>query len=552
MSTVIASMIAKIGAETSGFEKGAAGVKNGLVNLVTNTVILTAVIKGLEEGFKQTVGVAQEYDQSVRDLMLSTGGGAEATSRLIQVVDDAGVSYDTLKTAMKFAVKNGIEPSTESLMKLSDQYLALAPGVERGQFLLERFGKSGLDMARVMELGSNKIKDMNGNIEAGLVLTDASIQASEEYRMNLDMMQDSVESVKIALGNGLLPVINSVIGGWKTLNNETENTNRLLAEARNVTNTTWNEYQLLSNAERDAAEMQAGLNLSIRDGHSDAERLISTNWNVVNAYNAEQAAISGTVLSLEEQKVAQEAMNEANRNFLSTLGSVASAEESFASTSKDLVQQRIDLEQQRAEAIQAGWWEGSDKIKGFDDALAENAIKTQENAAAHDVASKQIILGLIEQKFMQDGLLDDRELQFLLDKGQAWGIYSQTVIDETNRAMLEVAMLLGTINQIPSSKQFTLIVQQQGSLQGSAVIGGGGKRFASGGEFTIPASFGDEGFSLGGMATASGGETVTIGAKGGGQDSGMAAMIASSMPTERGIGRAVARELAKAGIGATR
>jgi hypothetical protein len=32
----------------------------------------------------------------------------------------------------------------------------------------------------------------------------------------------------------------------------------------------------------------------------------------------------------------------------------------------------------------------------------------------------------------------------------------------------------------------------------------------------------------------------------------MAAMIAGSMPTERGIGRAVARELQKAGMGAAR
>ena len=38
----------------------------------------------------------------------------------------------------------------------------------------------------------------------------------------------------------------------------------------------------------------------------------------------------------------------------------------------------------------------------------------------------------------------------------------------------------------------------------------GGEQFASGGQFTIPMGFGYEGFNLGGMATASGGETVTI------------------------------------------
>ena len=100
---------------------------------------------------------AQKYDQQVKELMLRTGGTAEETSRLIQTVDDAGVSYETLTTAMRFAVKNGIETSIESIAKLSTEYNALKTPVEKGQFLHDKFGKSGMDMARSMERGGDAI-----------------------------------------------------------------------------------------------------------------------------------------------------------------------------------------------------------------------------------------------------------------------------------------------------------------------------------------------------------------------------------------------------------
>jgi hypothetical protein len=154
---------------------------------------------------------AYAYDQQVKELMLRTGGTAEETSRLIQVVDDAGIEYGTLTTAMKFAVKNGIEPNVQSLIKLSDEYLALAPGVERGKFLLDKFGKSGMDMARIMDLGGDAIAKMNSGVEDNLVLTDEAIKQSEEYRLNVDALNDSMLGLKVSIGNQVIPVLNDFI-----------------------------------------------------------------------------------------------------------------------------------------------------------------------------------------------------------------------------------------------------------------------------------------------------------------------------------------------------
>jgi hypothetical protein len=393
---------------------------------------------------------AYAYDQQVKELMLRTGGTAEETSRLIQVVDDAGIEYGTLTTAMKFAVKNGIEPNVQSLIKLSDEYLALAPGVERGKFLLDKFGKSGMDMARIMDLGGDAIAKMNSGVEDNLVLTDEAIKQSEEYRLNVDALNDSMLGLKVSIGNQVIPVLNDFIsktGEFAASQNE-------VAEATGRTDLRSKIY--IGNIIQLQKE-QAAANEATKAG----------NYLMADSGDAADRASSSIKILTEDlvaQEAAQKAMTEANKGFLSTLSSIASSEASYSSTANALAQDRVKIEQERAAAIAAGWWESSDKVKQYDAALAENDVKVAANAAAHDLANKQIILGLLERKLMQDGVLDDRELQFLLDKGLAWGVYSQTVVTETQKAIAEANKLSDVINGIPTSKTFTLTVQQQGTI----------------------------------------------------------------------------------------
>lgn len=181
-------------------------------------------------GLSKAKDAAQAYDQQVYELMLRTGGTAEETSRLIQVVDDAGVSYGTLETAMKFAVKNGIEPNIQSLASLSDEYMSLNGDVERGQFLLDKFGRSGMDMVRVMNLGGDAIREMNSQVEAGLVVTDKAIRESEEYRKNVDQLNDSWEGFKVTVGNKVIPAINDSLDAIKRHNSA-------MTEAEQITGT---------------------------------------------------------------------------------------------------------------------------------------------------------------------------------------------------------------------------------------------------------------------------------------------------------------------------
>ena len=169
MSQKIASLYAEIGANTAPFEKGAKNVKTQLGEMgkstntfagslkaaATNAAVITAAVSIATQSYDKLITQTQKYNQEVLDMMISTGGTAEETSRLIQVVYDAGVSYDTLKNAMKLAIKNGVEPNIEGIAALADEYNSLKDPIAQGQLLMDKFGKSGLEMGRVMVLGGD-------------------------------------------------------------------------------------------------------------------------------------------------------------------------------------------------------------------------------------------------------------------------------------------------------------------------------------------------------------------------------------------------------------
>jgi hypothetical protein len=94
----------------------------------------------------------------------------------------------------------------EGIGDLSDAYLAIEPGVKRTKFLFDNFGRSGADLARVMELGSDKIRELGDSIEGtGLLMTQEGIEKAEQYRLAMDALNDSALSAKITFGSWAAP-----------------------------------------------------------------------------------------------------------------------------------------------------------------------------------------------------------------------------------------------------------------------------------------------------------------------------------------------------------
>ena len=205
--------------ETDDFKKGVKEYEGGLKQVTDNTarakmesmslgkqIAITggAIVAGfagaalaarqLWKATQDLIAPTVDYAKQIRDLMRITGDTAEETSKLIQVADDATVSYEALSTAMLGAVRKGIDPSVDSIARLSDEYLALAPGLERTKFLMDNFGRSGAQIGQLMEMGSQAILAAGQAAEdTGLVMSGPAVQAARDYEIAMDDLGDQVE-----------------------------------------------------------------------------------------------------------------------------------------------------------------------------------------------------------------------------------------------------------------------------------------------------------------------------------------------------------------------
>jgi len=161
--------------------------------------------------WNETAGKFVEYASQVRDVSRSLGASTEESSRLIQVADDVTLSYTTLTTSLKMAQKDGIEPNIEGLAKLSDEYLKLKPGAERTQFLLDKFGKSGGEMSKMMEKGGAAIRQMSDAMDESLILTQQSVDAAREYEIGVDALSDAWDGFTYQVAPPLIKAATSVM-----------------------------------------------------------------------------------------------------------------------------------------------------------------------------------------------------------------------------------------------------------------------------------------------------------------------------------------------------
>jgi hypothetical protein len=187
------------------------GAINGLQGSMTelNSTIMVAqqVMRTLKDVYDDTIGAAVSYADAVNQVSLMSGASTEASSRLVNVFGLLGVSTNSLELAMRFMAKNGVEPSIDGVKRLSDVYLSLAPGVERDQFLIKEFGRSGTDLAFVMSQGSAKIDELNNSINRNLILTPQQTAAAIHLKESQAELNQSWEASKVTIGNALVPAM---------------------------------------------------------------------------------------------------------------------------------------------------------------------------------------------------------------------------------------------------------------------------------------------------------------------------------------------------------
>jgi len=159
------------------------------------------------QAYQMIVGDTVKYAETVRQLSRVTGQSSEDTSRMIQMTDDLAIELGTLEQAAKGAAMKGIAFSTESLAKLSDQYMKLSDPVSKNTFLLNTFGRAGLEMAKAMEVGGDKIREMSGAVADNMVLSQKQVQEARELEIAMDDLNDAFSGIKYSLGVVAIPKV---------------------------------------------------------------------------------------------------------------------------------------------------------------------------------------------------------------------------------------------------------------------------------------------------------------------------------------------------------
>jgi len=291
--------------EFTGFSLGAAGAIG----------VAGAAVQQITRFLNESNAEALAYANATRDGARITGMATDEYQKLVQVADDVRISQEGLQKAMEMANKKGFATSIDSIGKMADEYNALGSATEKATYLTERFGKSGQEMGKLFELGSEGIQKGVDAVSSWLVLTPEQLTSLEKQRLATDDLADSWEGVKLQIGaataNSRTWMAQQVSNGIKNavtvdaLNKKTQDFVQWNIISQDTANSMWKDYQadtmtaLEFSAELDAKQTEYNNN---RIAQKDTEIGMMLRWQA-----NKQWEIDLTV----KQKEAQDELNDA-------------------------------------------------------------------------------------------------------------------------------------------------------------------------------------------------------------------------------------------------
>ncbi|PKN93021.1 MAG: hypothetical protein CVU44_11355 [Chloroflexi bacterium HGW-Chloroflexi-6] len=443
---------------------------------------LSGAVIALAGFTKQAMQTTVDYATEVKNLKNITNESAEETSRVIQVMDDFEVKTADLMAAQKKLSEQGLSLSIDTLAKLSDEYVKLGSGAEKTQFLVDNFGKSGMKLASAMQAGGKSIREMSEGISDSLIMTDKGIEQAEEYRLALDGLKDEWQGLQITAVSDVIPVASRLISMFQDLIIVTKQTGKDFNILTGFFGTGFDIFKRfaeirLDKSLKEVSEMQGELR------------------RMPDAMMAMDQSAKSADESLEELAETMKALSDANKDFIKGVETMQGLEDSYAEKVRTNAEERKKIEKEKAEYIaQYGTWNVAELAK-FDDALNENSLQAQQNATEQEKATNRVILSYMERKMMADGVLDDKEAEWLLQKGVEWGIYSETAIQAFRDVMAEGNEYINMLNGIPSEIVTVAQFQAPGGGGGS---GGMAAAYASGtdGWETVPAGYPNDSYPI--------------------------------------------------------
>lgn len=465
--------------------KEAGSLSGGLKALASNSTFMAGVAVGaftlLSVAIKKGITDFISLSNEIRGAQQITGQNADEASRFVQVLDDLKVSTSDVDKATKQLAQQGLSMNIETLAKLSDEYLKLAPGVERVNFLTDNFGaKTGKQFAETMEQGGEALLRMNGEVSKALILNQKQLESARALESQFDSLKDSGMGLSSSFGAYMAPALEAIIG---LLVDATDESGNFFAELANERTISIEMSRLL----KEQGYFTGLLNTATKEQVEAIRAQAIENINAAGSQGELTDAIVQTKEEIEE-------ITRVNNEFISSLLDVANQNKQFRETEEELKQTESELLAEKQKLISEGYDSQSEAILDIDSKLADNQTSMDENIQKHLEWRNAKILDLLLIRLSVDGLRD-AELDFYLKTGVALGTFSEDdrlatmeIIENANRLQDEFTETDDAIQNLADKSKddivFNVKINQIGNIPDLSNLSGGSgviHRRASGG-----------------------------------------------------------------------
>ena len=443
------------------------GITDPVISSFTELQSAIALVeRGLgyaKKAFDETVGATVSYADEIRSLQQVTGGSAEETSKLIQVLDDYKVSSQSAMLAQRSLTKQGIVLTTESLAELSKRYLEITDQTDRNAFAQKNLGRSYKDFIEVLQQGPDAINKASDAVNRNMILTRQSVETARQYQFATDTLGDSLQSLAYGIGQDALPAVVSLT---KALADGADGWAEYFADRRSY---------IAQELRTDEILKSQGLSMALIPGKlSGLTKATKEQENAARLMAAQQieqeAATRGATSAMgdeadqalilaEQQKAAADAINAttaANNGLLSLTMKIKGENDNYDKSVGDLTAKHTELVSSLETLKTQGWDNTSQSVVDATQKIKDNEQAMKDLAGTHEQAMKKIAYDLFVVRLQADGFTD-AEFNIAIQAGVTAGVIDQKSAEmaiSMNEASKKAQALAEDLIRVPSA-QFT-------------------------------------------------------------------------------------------------
>lgn len=223
--TKISEADGTMGKMKAGFGAAADTIKANAASIATAAggAIATFAIKA--------IGDFQDLALEVDKFSNVTRIAAEESSRWIEVAGDLGIEAGAVQTAInkmnqslassrdeydKLGIeiartKDGTIDANETFIRTVDAIGKIKDPAARAAAATKLLGKSWTEVSELVEMGAGSLRSALESVSGAKLIDEAEIQRAKDFRAAQDALKDAFESVAIAVGQELVPMITDLL-----------------------------------------------------------------------------------------------------------------------------------------------------------------------------------------------------------------------------------------------------------------------------------------------------------------------------------------------------